>query len=87
MLLKVRKKCDFSSKYAKEVFFYVGLPSDPKKSIQAKRLIDGNERKVEFHSENSKLVDKFLSMPISSEISGETDLELVVSTDKGYRLD
>ena len=86
MLLKVRKKCDFSLKYAKE-FFYVGLPSDPKKSIQAKRLIDGNGRKVEFHSENSKLVDKFLSMPISSEISGETDLELVVSIDKGYRLD
>ena len=67
--------------------FHVGLPSDPKRSIQAKRLIGGNGRKVEFHSENSKLVDKFLSMPISSEISGETDLGLVVSTDKGYRLD
>ena len=64
--------------------FYVGLPSDPKKSIQAKRLIDGNGRKAQFHSENSKLVDKFLSMSISSEISVETDLELVVSIDKGY---
>ena len=58
-----------------------------KEEHPSKETNDGNGRKVEFHSENSKLVDKFLSMPISSEISGETDLELVVSTDKGYRLD